>query len=97
MKKIFFFAIISFLVILASCVSTKEPSVTPETPGPDTPVQSEKYRPNVSAIHNVLPDGDVELLDGFEEGNFWQASSFDSELDSADASVVPKVKDRLES
>ena len=85
-KTLLPFILLSSLMII-SCVSTnqnKDDGTTQEK----TPVQSaEKEKQNVSAIHNQLPEGEVELLDGFEEGNFWQAGSLSVEKKDNDRSI----------
>ena len=66
MKKII--AILStaaLLVAITSCASTK----TEVAPATDAAATDE----TVPCINNPAPKADVLLLDGFEEGNYWQA------------------------
>ncbi len=60
---------LAFTLSMFSCTTTSNISSVKEK----TAEPNQESSKNVHAIHNVLPDGDIELLDSFEEGNFWQA------------------------
>ena len=62
MKKIIaILSVAAILVAVTSCASTKKTDA------------AKAEEPTVKPINNPDPTGNVELLDSFEEGNYWQA------------------------
>ena len=73
---------------LTSCAST-----APSEPKPEPEFNSEDEEENIEvekivAVHNPLPDGEIILLDSFEDGNFWQPWSDIDEKNSSSQTEV---------
>ena len=72
LTKTLFFITAAALFTLSSCLSSKSVENTKD----NCPELK-----NVMAIHNPEPEGEIELLDNFEDGNYWQAEGFQKEND----------------
>lgn len=73
---------------LTSCAST-----APSEPKPELGFNNEDEEENIEvekivAVHNPLPDGEIILLDSFEDGNFWQPWSDIDEKNSSSQTEV---------
>ena len=82
-----------FTVLFTGFYLTSCSSTAPSEPKPEPEFNSEDEEENIEvekivAVHNPLPDGEIILLDSFEDGNFWQPWSDIDEKNSSSQTEV---------